>query len=62
MEGAAILGAVAVVATVTAVNDYQKQIQFERLNAVAEGDAKVRAKRDGREAGGPSSTKSSHQQ
>lgn len=41
VEGAAILGAVAVVATVTAVNDFQKQLQFERLNAVAEGDAKA---------------------
>lgn len=41
VEGAAILGAVAVVATVTAVNDYQKQLQFDRLNAAAEGDAKV---------------------
>jgi hypothetical protein len=32
-----------------AVNDYQKQLQFEKLNAVAEGGAKVRALRDGSE-------------
>ena len=27
----------AVVAAVTAVNDYQKQLQFEKLNAIAQG-------------------------
>lgn len=36
-------------ATVTAANDYQKQLQFERLNAVAEEGARVCARRDGRE-------------
>jgi Ca2+ transporting ATPase len=49
VEGAAILGAVAVVATVTAINDYQKQAQFEALNAVAESTETTLARRDGAE-------------
>lgn len=48
VEGAAILGAVAVVAIVTAVNEHQKQTQFERLNAAAEADASAIALRGGR--------------
>ena len=45
IDGAAILAAVAVVAVVTASNDAQKQAQFERLNACAEGGCRVRARR-----------------
>ena len=37
VEGAAILGAVAVVAIVTAVNEHQKQTQFERLTPPPSG-------------------------
>ena len=48
VEGAAILGAVAVVAIVTAVNEHQKQTQFERLTAAAEADASAIALRGGR--------------
>ena len=36
-----------VVAAVTAVNDYQKQLQFEKLNAIAQGSEQVRSLRDG---------------
>ena len=49
IDGAAILAAVAVVAVVTALNDAQKQAQFERLNACAEGGCRVRARRGGAE-------------
>ena len=40
IEGAAILLAVAVVVLVTAVNDYQKERQFQELSAITR-DAKV---------------------
>ena len=49
IDGAAILAAVAVVSLVTALNDAQKQAQFERLNACAEGGCRVRARRGGAE-------------
>ncbi|ACO69913.1 p-type ATPase superfamily [Micromonas commoda] len=49
IDGAAILAAVAVVSLVTALNDAQKQAQFERLNACAEGGCRVRARRGGEE-------------
>lgn len=50
IDGAAILAAVAVVAVVTASNDAQKQAQFDRLNACAEGGCRVRARRGGVDA------------
>jgi len=50
LEGIAILGSVAVVVLVTAVNDYQKESQFQELNAVKE-DEQVRVIRSGREEG-----------
>ena len=49
VEGAAILAAVAVVSVVTALNDGQKQAQFEALNAAAAEGYVVRARRGGDE-------------
>lgn len=49
VEGAAILAAVAVVSVVTALNDKQKQAQFEALNAAAAEGYVVRARRGGDE-------------
>jgi Ca2+-transporting ATPase len=46
IEGAAIITAVLVVATVTAGNDYSKEQQFRKLNAVKE-DRQVRVVRAG---------------
>lgn len=46
IEGAAILGAVGVVVLVSSINDYQKERQFRKLNAVKE-DSKVNVLRDG---------------
>lgn len=44
IEGAAILLAVMIVAVVTATNDYNKEKQFRKLNAVRDsGDIPVRA-------------------
>eukprot|EP01137_Pigoraptor_chileana_P027909 Opistho-2@11125 len=47
IEGVSILIAVLVVITVAAVNDYQKEQQFRRLNAVKE-DIMIKVIRDGR--------------
>lgn len=47
IEGFAILVAVFVCAMVTAVNDYQKERQFQTLNSVADEKKKVTLKRDG---------------
>eukprot|EP00285_Hemiselmis_virescens_P009234 CAMPEP_0173407858 /NCGR_PEP_ID=MMETSP1356-20130122/68224_1 /TAXON_ID=77927 ORGANISM="Hemiselmis virescens, Strain PCC157" /NCGR_SAMPLE_ID=MMETSP1356 /ASSEMBLY_ACC=CAM_ASM_000847 /LENGTH=470 /DNA_ID=CAMNT_0014369085 /DNA_START=69 /DNA_END=1478 /DNA_ORIENTATION=+ len=47
VEGLAILSAVFVVVTVTAVNDYQKEQQFRALNK-AKDDVEVHVVRDGR--------------
>jgi hypothetical protein len=49
IEGASILGAVAVVVCVTAGNNYQQEAQFRALQAAAAGGGGVRAVRDGRE-------------
>jgi hypothetical protein len=46
LEGLAILGSVVVVVLVTAVNDYQKESQFQELNTVKD-DVQVRKTRDG---------------
>eukprot|EP00899_Mesostigma_viride_P028596 jgi/Mesvir1/8921/Mv14206-RA.1 len=46
IDGAAILAAVLVVVTVTAVNNFQKEKQFRKLNAVKD-DVAVRVWRDG---------------
>jgi len=48
LEGIAILGSVAVVVLVTAVNDYQKEAQFQELNSVKE-DEQMRVIRGGLE-------------
>ncbi len=47
MEGFAILVAVFVCASVTAINDYQKERQFKKLNSVAEEKRKVTVLRNG---------------
>lgn len=47
MEGFAILVAVFVCASVTAINDYQKERQFKKLNSVAEEKRKVMVLRNG---------------
>ncbi|EQC26758.1 hypothetical protein SDRG_15408 [Saprolegnia diclina VS20] len=46
IEGASILGAVFLVITVSAVNDYQKEKQFAALNAIKE-DEKIKVIRNG---------------
>ncbi|KDO17514.1 hypothetical protein SPRG_17017, partial [Saprolegnia parasitica CBS 223.65] len=46
VEGASILGAVLLVITVSAVNDYQKEKQFAALNAIKE-DEKIKVIRNG---------------
>ncbi|OQS00711.1 P-type ATPase (P-ATPase) Superfamily [Achlya hypogyna] len=46
IEGASILGAVLLVITVTAVNDYQKEKQFAALNAIKE-DETIKVIRNG---------------
>ena len=46
IEGFAILMAVLAVTLVSSINDYQKEKQFRKLNAVKE-DAKVNVLRDG---------------
>ncbi|KAG0244606.1 ATP2B3 protein [Mortierella sp. GBAus27b] len=48
IEGTAIIVAVAVVVFTTAINDYQKELQFRKLNAKKD-DRYVRVLRDGRE-------------
>ena len=48
IEGFAILVAVAVCATVAAVNNYQKEKQFMELNSVADEKKKVTVWRDGK--------------
>lgn len=45
VEGFAILIAVFVCASVTALNDYQKEKQFEKLNKVADDRKMVRVKK-----------------
>ena len=47
LEGFAVLVAVLICATVTAVNDYQKERQFLKLNEVADEKKKVTIKRNG---------------
>lgn len=47
IEGAAILSAVLIVALVTATNNYNKEAQFRKLNAVKD-DVSITAKRDGK--------------
>lgn len=47
IDGFAILVAVTVVATVTAVNDYQKESQFRKLNGVADARKQVTVWRGG---------------
>eukprot|EP01136_Pigoraptor_vietnamica_P010647 Opistho-1_new@48531 len=47
IEGVTILIAVVIVVTVAAVNDYQKEKQFRKLNAVKE-DVSIKVIRDGR--------------
>lgn len=47
IEGAAILFAVLLVAIVTATNDFEKESQFQKLNAVKE-DVNIQAVRDGK--------------
>jgi len=47
IEGFAVLMAVAVCATVTAVNDYQKERQFLKLNSVADSRKRVTIRRNG---------------
>ncbi len=47
IEGVAILIAVAVVANVTAINNYQKERQFQKLNEVADSRKEVTVRRDG---------------
>lgn len=47
IEGAAILSAVLIVAVVTATNNYNKERQFRKLNAVKD-DISVNAIRDGK--------------
>ena len=47
MEGAAILVAVVVVTLIASLNDYQKQIQFKKLNAVKE-DYEIQCIRNGK--------------
>ncbi len=47
IEGFAVLMAVFVCATVTAVNDYQKERQFLKLNFVADEKKKVTVRRNG---------------
>jgi len=46
IEGAAILAAVLIVAIVTACNDYSKELQFRKLNAVKD-DVEVKVQRGG---------------
>lgn len=46
IEGAAILFAVSIVAVVTATNNYNKELQFRKLNAVKD-DVSVSVIRDG---------------
>lgn len=46
IEGAAILFAVSIVAVVTATNNYNKELQFRKLNAVKD-DVAVSVIRDG---------------
>lgn len=41
IDGFAILVAVVVCSTVQATNDYQKELQFQKLNKVADGKKKV---------------------
>lgn len=47
IEGFAVLVAVAICATVTAVNDYQKERQFLKLNSVADSRKRVTVRRKG---------------
>jgi magnesium-transporting ATPase (P-type) len=47
IEGFAILVAVFVCASVSSVNDYQKERQFMSLNSVADEKKKVTVRRDG---------------
>jgi magnesium-transporting ATPase (P-type) len=47
IEGAAILFAVSIVAVVTATNNYNKELQFRKLNAVKD-DVSVSVIRDGK--------------
>ena len=47
IEGVAILAAVVIVAFVTAINDYQKEQQFRKLDAVASSKPDVKVTRDG---------------
>lgn len=47
IEGVAILVAVAIVANVTAANDYQKERQFQKLNEVADSRKEVTVVRGG---------------
>lgn len=47
IEGFAVLVAVAICATVTAVNDYQKERQFLKLNSVADSRKRVTVRRNG---------------
>lgn len=47
IEGAAILAAVLIVALVTATNNYNKEAQFRKLNAVKD-DVSITAKRGGK--------------
>lgn len=47
IEGFAILMAVMICASVTAVNDYQKEQQFLKLNSVADSRKKVTLRRNG---------------
>jgi P-type Ca2+ transporter type 2C len=47
IEGAAILAAVLIVAVVTATNNYNKEMQFRKLNAVKD-DVNIVVKRDGK--------------
>lgn len=49
IEGFAILIAVIVCASVTAVNDYQKERQFMQLNAVADEKKRVTVWREGKQ-------------
>ncbi len=48
IEGAAILGAVLIVGVVTATNNYNKEMQFQTLNAVKD-DILVGVLRDGKD-------------
>jgi len=47
IEGFAVLVAVGICATVTAVNDYQKERQFLKLNSVADSRKRVTIRRNG---------------